>query len=313
LDSHQLRVFVAVVSSGSYSAAARTLGYTQPAISQQMRGLERRVGTALFTRVGRRMRLTEAGEVLARNAAQILTNLQAAEDQVAAIADLRAGRVRLAAFPSASASLVPQTVARVTQRSPGLRVSLVDAEPPQSLPLLRRGECDVALAFSHGDGDPEGVEDLLEYPLMDDPLHLLLPASHPKADQRSLAVADLSSERWVAGCPVCRRHFLRVCDSAGFEPDIVCATDDNLAVQSLVAAGVGVALMPDLVVSFIQHPHIVSRPTSPEIHRRVAAYTLPGVQNVPAVAAVLSSLVQVASQLGRNRKSLTLPHVPAWE
>jgi DNA-binding transcriptional LysR family regulator len=298
LNSHQLRVFLAVVDNGSYSAAARTLGYTQPAISQQMRGLERKVGTVLFTRVGRRMRLTEAGEVLARNATHILANLQAAEDQVAAIADLRAGRVRLAAFPSASATLVPQTVARVTRRSPGLRVSLVDAEPPQSLPLLRRGECDVALAFSYGDADPEGVEDLLEYPLMDDPLHLLLPASHPKAEQPSLGVADLSDERWIAGCPVCRRHLLHVCEGAGFEPDIVCATDDNLAVQSLVAAGVGVALMPDLVVSFIQHPQIVSRPPSPQIQRRVAAYTLPGLQNVPAVATVLRSLTEAASELG---------------
>ena len=300
LDSRQLQTFLTVVTSGSYSAAGRELGYTQPAISQQMRALERRVGTVLFTRVGRQMRLTEAGEILARAATQVLAGLQAAEEQVAAVAGLRAGHVRLAAFPSASATLVPRAVAGLTQRSPGLRVSLVDAEPPQSLPLLRRGECDVVLAFSYSDVDADagadagGLADLLEYPLLNDPLHFLLPASHPGAKRRSVKIAELAGERWIAGCPVCRRHFLRVCEAAGFQPDIVCSTDDNLAVQSLVAAGVGVALMPNLVVSVMRHPGVVSRPASPQVHRTVAAYTLPGLQKVPAVAAVLVSLADAA-------------------
>jgi DNA-binding transcriptional LysR family regulator len=299
LDSRQLHVFLTVVTSGSYSAAARELGYTQPAISQQMRTLERRVGTVLFIRIGRRMRLTEAGEVLARNATQILAGLHAAEEQVAAVAGLRAGQVRLAAFPSASATLVPRAVATLTQRNPGLRVSLVDAEPPQSLPLLRDGECDVVLAFSYADSDaaPSG---LLEYPLLDDPLQLFLPTSHHAARRRSIKIVELAAERWIAGCPVCRTHFLHVCAAAGFEPDIVCATDDNLAVQSLVAAGVGVALMPNLVVSVTRHPGIVSRPALPKVHRRVAAYTLPGLQKVPAVTAVLRSLEDAARESQRT-------------
>ena len=122
-----------------YSAAARALGYTQPAITQQMKALERDVGTPLFIRVGRGMRLTEAGEALSRHAAVILDSMSAAQQQMSALTRLRAGRVRVCAFPSANATLIPEAMARLAAAHPGVRVDLLESEPPESLHRLVAG------------------------------------------------------------------------------------------------------------------------------------------------------------------------------
>ncbi|NED87724.1 LysR family transcriptional regulator, partial [Streptomyces sp. SID11233] len=131
---------------------------TQPAVSQQMKALEGAAGTPLLVRTGREMRLTEAGEALSRHASGILAGLTAAEEEVAAIAGLRAGRVRLVSFPSGSSSLVPSALAALRRDHPGTRVSLEEAEPPRSVELLRDGECDIALAFRYGTGADDGAQ-----------------------------------------------------------------------------------------------------------------------------------------------------------
>lgn len=128
-DSRHIRTFHEVVASGSYSAAARVLGYTQPAITQQMKALERAVGTPLFTRVGRKMQLTEAGESLARHAESILGSLSAAEAQLKAYARLRTGRVRLCGFPSANVTLVPEALSGLAMNHPGVQVELLEGSP----------------------------------------------------------------------------------------------------------------------------------------------------------------------------------------
>ncbi|MGW1269764.1 LysR family transcriptional regulator [Streptomyces sp. NPDC002491] len=149
IEARHLRVLRAVAATGSFSAAGRELGCTQPAVSQQMKALEASVGTPLLVRSGRGMRLTQAGEALVRHAAGILSGLTAAEEEVAAIAGLRAGRVRLVSFPSGSSTLVPTALAALRAAHPGTRVSLEEAEPPQSVRLLREGDCDIALAFRY--------------------------------------------------------------------------------------------------------------------------------------------------------------------
>ena len=152
IEARHLRVLRAVAATGSFSAAARELGCTQPAVSQQMKALETSAGTPLLIRTGREMRLTQAGEALVRHASGILAGLTAAEEEVAAIAGLRAGRVRLVSFPSGSSTLVPTALAALRAAHPGTRVSLVEAEPPRSVEMLREGDCDVALAFRYGRG-----------------------------------------------------------------------------------------------------------------------------------------------------------------
>ncbi|MDH6136625.1 molybdate transport repressor ModE-like protein, partial [Kitasatospora sp. MAA4] len=151
IEARHLRVLRAVARTGSFSAAARELGCTQPAVSQQMKALEKSVQLPLVVRVGRGMQLSEAGQVLLKHATGILAGLSAAEEEVAAIAGLRAGRVRLVSFPTASSTLVPPAVARLRGAHPGVRVSLVEAEPPESLAMLRGGECEIALAFRYPD------------------------------------------------------------------------------------------------------------------------------------------------------------------
>ncbi|WP_354639147.1 LysR family transcriptional regulator [Kitasatospora camelliae] len=289
-DSRHIRTFHEVVAAGSYSAAARSLGYTQPAITQQMKALERTVGVPLFTRAGRGLRLTEAGEALARHAEVILGSLDAAQQQLGALSRLRAGRVRVCAFPSANATLIPEAMARLIAEHPGVRVELLEAEPPESVRKLLRGECDVALAFSYPGGEAEVPEELVEIPLMEDRLTVLLPVGHPLARRHAVRLADLAEERWIAGCPRCRANLLKICADEGYAPDVVFTTDDNLAVQSLVAAGVGIALMPSLVLSFMCHAKVTGRLVEPHQHRRVSAYVLREHLRIPATAVVLDEL-----------------------
>lgn len=176
IEARHLRVLRAVAATGSFSAAARELGCTQPAVSQQMKALEASAGTTLLIRTGREMRLTQAGEALVRHAAGILAGLTAAEEEVAAIAGLRAGRVRLVSFPSGSSTLVPSALAALRAAHPGTRVSLVEAEPPRSVEMLREGDCDVALAFRYdGASAAEEWDDLVVRPLLADRLVGLVP------------------------------------------------------------------------------------------------------------------------------------------
>ncbi|WP_371497529.1 LysR family transcriptional regulator [Kitasatospora sp. NBC_00374] len=328
IEARHLRVLRAVARTGSFSAAARELGCTQPAVSQQMKALEKAVATPLVVRSGRGMQLSEAGRVLVKHATGILAGLSAAEDEVAAIAGLRAGRVRLVSFPTASSTLVPPSVAQLRAAHPGVRVSLVEAEPPESLAMLRAGECEVALAFRYPDsqgGAPQASphatarearaeatleaaasaaatdwSDLVVRPLLDDPLVGVVPAAHPLAGAgRPVDLAELSGEQWIAGCPQCRGHLVELCEGAGFEPRIDFATDDYPAVVGLVAAGLGVAVLPGLALDSVRHAGVATVPVraasgGPAV-RQVVALTLPDLAEVPAVALMLDRLMGVAA------------------
>ncbi|MFI8929739.1 HTH-type transcriptional regulator CynR [Streptomyces sp. YIM 121038] len=294
-DSRHIRSFHEVVRTGSYSAAARSLGYTQPAITQQMKALERSVGTVLFTRVGRRMRLTEAGEALSRHAGVILGNIDAAQQQMNAITRLRTGRVRLCAFPSATATLIPEALARLARGHRGIRVELQEYEPPESLQRLVHGDADITLAFTYPGLREDVPDEVVEVPLMEDQLTVLLPTGHPLARRRSVRLADLSEERWIAGCLRCRANFLHECAEQGFAPDIAFTTDDNLVIQSLVSEGLGIAMMPGLVLNFLCHRSVTGRPLDPASRRQVSAYVLREHLRIPATALVLDELKAVAA------------------
>lgn len=300
IDAAGLRVMRAIAEQGSFTGAATALGYSQPAISQMVRRLEQRTGTPLVDRVGRTVRLTEAGAALARHAGTVLSALDAAEEEVAAIAGLRAGRVRLAAFPSASATLVPKALALVRDRFPDISMTFTEAEPPESLAALRAGECDLAVAFTYaGDdlaADSEDLDVLVTEPLLRDEVLIALPPSHRLARGTGpVDLADLATEHWIAGCPRCRGHLLTMCDQAGFSPDVSFETEDYVAVQGLVAAGLGVALIPDLIVRTTYNPDVVIRQVTPASRRDILAVTTPDLRRVPAVAAALEALAEVAA------------------
>ncbi|MEU9862619.1 LysR family transcriptional regulator [Streptomyces sp. NPDC047971] len=295
IEARHLRVLRAVAATGSFSAAARELGCTQPAVSQQMKALESSAGTPLLIRTGREMRLTQAGEVLVRHASGILAGLTAAEEEVAAIAGLRAGRVRLVSFPSGSSTLVPTALAALRAAHPGTRVSLVEAEPPRSVEMLREGDCDVALAFRYGAG-PDEWNDLVVRPLLADRLVGLVPEAHPLAEAGSVGIAELADESWIAGCPRCRRQLVDVCEEAGFTPRIDFATDDYPAVVGLVGAGLGVAVLPELAIESVRPKGARTVVVEPAVEREIVALTLPDLAQVPAVAATLDELTRAATR-----------------
>ncbi|MGW5663360.1 LysR family transcriptional regulator [Streptomyces sp. NPDC003758] len=298
IEARHLRVLRAVAATSSFSAAGRELGCTQPAVSQQMKALEASVGTPLLVRSGREMRLTEAGEALVRHAAGILAGLTAAEEEVAAIAGLRAGRVRLVSFPSGSSTLVPAALAALRAAHPGTRVSLEEAEPPQSVEKLRAGDCDIALAFRY-EGAEVGVEewdDLVVRPLLTDRLVGLVPEGHRLARAESVAIGELAGEPWIAGCPRCRGQLVQVCASAGFTPRIDFATDDYPAVVGLVGAGLGVAVLPQLAVESVRPRGVRPVALEPAVRREIVALTLPDLAQVPAVAATLGELARAAAR-----------------
>jgi DNA-binding transcriptional LysR family regulator len=187
-----------------------------------------------------------------------------------------------------------------------MRLELIEEEPPVSYEKMRRAECDVAVAFSYdGDDSDDLAAGMLRTPLLDEPLELLVPVGHRLATHVKLELghrgtpvplADLGGETWIAGCPKCRVAFTAACASAGFEPDIVCSTDDNMALQSLVASGLGVALVPRMVLTFLHHPGIVAVPVAPVTWRRVAAYTWPDLARVDAIHQALHALTAVAQR-----------------
>lgn len=310
LDTRQLEMFQQVVDSGSFSAAARALHCSQPAVSQQMRALERALGGPLFVRVGRGLRLTEAGKALARHSEAILGDLAVAHRQVRAISALDVGTVRICAFPSANASLIPQAAAllRTGTGSRRMRLELGEREPPESYAALRAAECDVVVAFGYDDvDDAELSAGMLRTPLLTEPLVLLVPVGHRLVDgvrldagaaHPAVGLAKLAAEPWIAGCPTCRISFTSACRRAGFDPDIVYSTDDNMALQSLVAAGLGVALVPRLVLAFLRHPGVVAIPVEPATVRHVAAYTWPDLARVDAVRHTLEALCAAAARYG---------------
>jgi DNA-binding transcriptional LysR family regulator len=297
LDVHRLRVLRAVAREGSFSAAARALDYTQPAISHHVARLEAEVGTALLVRGGRSVRLTEAGAALVDHADAVLARLADAEEEVAAIAGLRAGRVRLAAFPSASATLVPGAFSALRARYAGIEVSLVEEEPPEALALLREGEVDAAVAFGYPEAELAAGSDLAVEPLLEDRLLAVLPAGHRRARARRLRLEALADETWIAGCERCRRHLLHVAAEAGFVPSIAFATDDYVTTQGLVAAGLGVTLLPSLALSAVRRDDVAVVELAEPAVRQVAAVVPAGPRRPPAVSALLEALRGAAAAL----------------
>ncbi len=301
IDAAGLRVMKAIADEGSFTSAAAALGYSQPAISQMVRRLEQRTGTVLVERVGRTVRLTEAGQVLARHATTVLGALDAAEEEVAAIAGLRAGRVRLMAFPSSSATLVPRALALVKERYPDVVVTFTEAEPPQSLAALKAGECDLAVAFAYEGTDlargEEDVDQFVTTPLVDEDVRLVVSPRHPLAGRGAAKLSELSDDEWIAGCPRCRGHLLQMCHDEGFNPKVTYETEDYVAVLGLVAENLGVAIVPDLILQSARPADEVSvLSITPKSVRHVMAVTTPDLQRVPAVAATIEALVESAQR-----------------
>jgi DNA-binding transcriptional LysR family regulator len=357
LDVTRLRVLVAVARHGSVTAAAHALNYAQPSVSHHLARLEAETGTKLVQRAGRGIRLTDAGRLLAERAVEVIGRLDAAENELVVFAGLRAGRLRLAAFPSALGTIVPTAAAILHDRHPGFDLRLTEAEPPEALRMLRAGYVDVALIFRHEADDggirratvPAPVEGLLDSPpaglapdpvaddpplagmggshppsppaavadhdelrelvLLSEPVHLIMPDTAVCGGEPPLApavtelwpadLARLSDQRWIAGCDRCREHLLRQCAYAGFTPRIAFTTDDFVAAQALVTAGLGVTLLPGLALRAARNPGVRTarlRGTS----RSVVAVRYGEAPDPPATALLLDALRAAVGAPGRS-------------
>jgi DNA-binding transcriptional LysR family regulator len=336
LNVNRLRILGEVARRGSFSAAADALSYTQPAVSQQIAALEAETGMTLLARHARGVGLTAAGQTLMVHAEAILADVESAEAALAEIAGLRGGRLRMASFPTAGATLMPLAIATFRGRHPGVELTLAEGEPEEIAPRLRAGELDLALLFEfdepasatarsparpartpgagggrdaarvramRGDGsaarpdDASARERLRRVRLLEDPMYLALPRSHRLAGRKRLRLEDLAEESWVqtANDSPCARHVVRSCHAAGFEPQVSFQSDDYQTVQGLVAAGVGVALIPELALSVVREDIIVRALSPRPPVRQVIAATAAGARLLPAAPAMLGVLEEAAA------------------
>jgi DNA-binding transcriptional LysR family regulator len=302
LDLKRARILREVAKRGSFSGAADVLYLSQSAVSQQVATLEREVGMPLLERTRNGPKLTDAGRVLVGHAEAAMARLEEAERELAAIAGLEGGEIRLGSFPSASASLLTQAVSEFSKRHPKVRISVVEAEQEESLPALRAGELDLALAFDYPALPEEPDRDIDRVLLLTESMHLALPRDHPLAAKDVVRLAQLADEDWLAGvcASSCAEIVVSVCREAGFEPRIAFSSDDYHVLQGYVAAGLGVTLLPDLALPTLRSDLVV-RPIAPEApQRRVWATTRPEGSRSAATEAMVAVLREVGEQFTRD-------------
>lgn len=308
LDVKRLKVLREVSRCGSFSSAAESLAYTQSAVSQQIAALEREAGTRLVERGARGVTLTDAGRALVAHTDVVLQRLADAELELDAIAGIRAGRVRIVAFQSAAASIMPVAIAAFRSEYPGVEVQMFPAEPPEALQMLRASEADIALIL---DGTPAvaggaAVDQVL---LLEDPMHVVLPIDHPSAVAGGpVKLAELADEQWMMGvggdCPD-TSLFWGACRKAGFEPSVPFDLDDYNAIQGFVAAGMGVAVIPEVALKAIRDDVVVRPIAGKPPVRRIMAATMAESFCSPAREAMVEKLVAAGEEFsGRQGQAL---------
>jgi DNA-binding transcriptional LysR family regulator len=281
-----LRVLEAVARCGSVTEAAKELRYSQPSVSHHLGRLEAATGAKLIQRVGRGIRLTPEGELLALRAAEILGRLNAASVELAARVGLRAGRVRLAGFQTVLSTLVPKAATELSRRYPGIELNIVDAHPVEGLQMLRSGHVDMALIFRNADTPPDEAEGFRLTHLLDDPVYLV-------SDQPDQRLEDHRDSAWVGGCERCRAATITACERAGFSPRMAYFCDDTVITQALVAAGMGVAIVNGLALRAHQRPGVHATPLT-DSPRQIYAATYGDPPDPPATTALIEILTSLA-------------------
>jgi len=289
-------VLKAVVETGSVSAAAASLNYTPSAVSQLVTALERETGAALLERAGRGVRPTAAAVLLCDHATRMLAVVEEAEEALAALRSGQAGRVRVGAFPTAGASVVPEALAAFVRRMPNVRLDLVVAETDDALAKLGAGSIDVAVVVGES-FDGLSSDGLYRRHLLSDPFRVVLPRGHRLAARRAVDLSALAGERWVgiSSCPgYCRQVVSVACRQAGFEPSYGLEADEYPTAQAFVAAGLGVALAPLLAIGAV-HPGVaVRRIRGAQPVREVWAATRTALADELPVRAMLDELESAA-------------------
>ena len=305
LDVRRLRILREVAEHGSFSAAAEELNLTQSAVSQQVAALEKETGTRLLDRNHGSVRLTDPGAALVSHAEAVISRLDEAERELADIAGLRGGRLRMITFPTAGATLVAAAAPAFSKAYPNIELELGEAEPESSIPKLKAGEYDVALAFDFTSAPLGEDRDTERQLLLEERMQVALPNDHPLANRKSVRLEQLAGETWSCGVSPssCRENVMQSCRLAGFEPKIGFETDDYQVMQSLVAAGMSVTLLPELLLTGRQPGLRVLDITPKPPVRRTWAITRTCEFRSPATGAMLEILEAEAKRLGESTKA----------
>lgn len=295
VNGHVLyEVFLAVAREGSFTSAARVLGYTQSAVSRQAQSLEDETGAALFERLPRGVRLTEAGRVLLPHAEAVRDRLAAARAELEALRTLEGGLLRLGSFSSANAALVPRAQAAFRLRHPGVTVTRTEGPSVKHLAQLAAGEQDLAVVSpALAAAPPEGVT---LHHLLDEPMLVALERGHPYAGRRAVRLAELADEEWIVGAERLEDTLFRPAVAAGFRPRTGLMAHDWIAKLGAVAAGLGITLVPALAAAAVRRDvTLVTIHPDDVPYRRICAATPP----TPTVAATafLEQLRETAEAL----------------
>jgi DNA-binding transcriptional LysR family regulator len=305
LDVRRLRVLQEVVTRGSFSGAADSLHLSQSAVSQQIAVLEREVGVPLLERTSEGPKLTNAGEALMSHGEAVMCRLEEAERELAQIAGLEGGRLRLASFPTASATLMTRALSLFRQRFPKIELQFSEDEPEDSFPGLKRGDFDLAVVFDYPAFPLDFARDVEAELIYEEPMRVALPPGHPLAAAKSVRIEDLADEDWLCGAlpSSCRDQVITLCREAGFEPRISFQSEDYEVIKGFVAGGLGVTIMPELAGG---HPGIELRSVRGEKPiRRVWAVTRETEARSPAAEQMLGILREVC-RTHRDERELAL-------
>lgn len=293
LDVRRLRVLCAVADHHTLTAAADSLSYTPSAVSQQIVALEREIGVRVLHRGPRGVKLTATGQLLVDQAKPILATLKAAEASIAAVIGLSAGRLQLASFATAGATILPRAIADFRARHPDVAITLTQADPDAAMAALRAGDVDLILTADAVQQPNDAIEVVT---LLKDPLYAVVPSAHPLAGRELLGLEELASETWVdppAGSEA-RRLLIEACGRCGFIPRVAFESDEYATVAQLVATGVGVALIPRLG---LRSPPagVAILPLEVPVVREVMAAVHAPQYRAPAANAMIGILRDVAS------------------
>ncbi|MFI8965542.1 LysR family transcriptional regulator [Streptomyces sp. NPDC053493] len=294
LDLGRLRALHAVAAHGTVGAAAAALGYTPSAVSQQIAKLERETRTTLLERSGRGVRLTDEARQLADTAQQLLSLVEEAEVRLEERRGLPSGRLRIGCFPSAARGLMPRVLADLARRHPALDARLTEVDPHLSVDLVARGVLDLAVAHDWDIAPlpvPQGVAQAV---IGDDLCDILVPRDHPLAARDGVRREDLTEERWITQPPgtVCHDWLMRTLRATGYEPLIAHQAEENHTQVALVAAGLGIALVPRLGRGELP-AEVVPLRLDPIPTRRLRALWRTGAARRPAITETVRTLKEL--------------------
>jgi DNA-binding transcriptional LysR family regulator len=312
-DLRQLQALLAVSRAGSYTRAAEVLGYTQPAVSYQIKRLQEEVGVRLVAQTGRGARMTPAGAALVKHAETVFAAMRAAAEEMTALTAHGRAVVKIEAFQSSCATLIPQAAALLGRENPNLRLVLHQAEPAKARATVREGEADLGIVAKwDNEPVPEGEEPMSRVTLLTDRRCMVMRQDHPLASRDQIDFADLAEESWVMES--FRDRFVTACRDTGFDPKIAATADDHMTIQALVTAGLGITLMNELGLQAFLQAGLVARPLMRWPRRVIYALAWPDMASVPAVATVLEAIKAAASGFKDIRQGLagaeTLPWAP---